>query len=69
MDKEQQIIKELMEDFAQQIGLELQGNDSDTIYRIYQQQKKATDDIQIILLDALYSLQEERVEKSSLVVI
>lgn len=67
----EQIIKILIEEYARQIGLVLLDGDIDFICNHCLTVLKVTvfDDIQTILLDALYSLQEERVGKSSLVLI
>jgi hypothetical protein len=66
---ERVIISELIEDWAIMIGLELKENDMENILSIYEAKKQHSSDIQTILLDALYSLQEERVESQDLLLI
>lgn len=65
---EEQVMVELIEDYAEMIGLKLVGSDIQDILTIYVHRKRYTDDVQVILLDAIYAMQEERVKKSSLVV-
>jgi hypothetical protein len=58
---ERGLITDLIFMYAEQIGLSLETNDVDDVLEIYENKKQQTNDIQSILLNALHSLQEEKV--------
>jgi hypothetical protein len=63
---EETIIKELIKEYADNIGLELKINELNDIYNVYQGKKYIVNDIESILMNELYELQEIKTESQVL---
>lgn len=63
---EETIIKDLIKEYADNIGLELKINELNDIYNVYQGKKYIVNDIESILMNELYKLQEIKTESQVL---